>query len=44
VRYLTGILPSGTPLFFINALIVFMLASCGAGGLYDVLKNIKTFA
>jgi hypothetical protein len=39
VCYFTGILPSGSPLQIAAGLISCVIASCGAGGFYDVLKT-----
>ena len=42
VCYFTGILPAGTPLLFLEALGLCVIASYGAGGFYDLLNTKLT--
>ena len=39
ICYFTGITPTGTVLLFLETLGMCIIASCGAGGFYDVLKT-----
>lgn len=42
VCYFIGVLPSGSPLEITAGLFSCLIASCGAGGFYDVLKTKTT--